>query len=164
MQSLTCGRVHVCATVRTLDPRPTNLAAFRMFIGVPLFAECELAIHCVTVPLLADSELAIHCVTLTTPVNRENYKANDATDDKQQNRPTGVDVHAAAKQDEGQSDGEEGQQTAAATFDERRAFAVTHGSPKGCCSLLRQLATTFYSEKRERRSVRPSCFGPHDAM
>jgi hypothetical protein len=100
-----------------------------MLIGVPLFAECELAIHCVTVPLFADSELAIHCVTLTTPVHRENNKANDTTDDKQQNGATGVDVHAATKQDEDQADGQESQQAPKATLDERRAFIITHGSP-----------------------------------
>src|SRR5262249_30652181 len=113
----------------SLDPRPTNLATFRMLIGVPLFAECELAIHCVTVPLFAECELAIHCVTLTTPVNGENNKANDTTDDKQHNCSTGIDVHAATKQDEDQADGQESQQAPKATLEERRAFIIAHGSP-----------------------------------
>jgi hypothetical protein len=158
MQTLTRGWVHVRATVRTLDPRPTNLAAFRMLIGVPLFAECELAIDCVTVPLFADSELAIHCVALTTPVNGENNEANDTTDYKQQNRPSCVDVHAATKQDEDQANGEESQQAPKATLDERRAFAVTHRSRgpflacpitnldrEGCHLLDRLRSTTFQS-------------------
>jgi hypothetical protein len=79
-------------------------------------------------PLLSRCKRAINSVAPAFAVHGENDKANETTDDEQQNRAAGIDVHAAAKQDKDQSDGEECQQTTAATLDERRAFAITHGS------------------------------------
>jgi hypothetical protein len=82
-------------------------------------------------PPFPEHNRAITCVALAFAVDGENDKADDTTNDKQKNGPTEIDMHAAANQDEDQSDGEKSQQAPEPTFDERWAF-ITHGSPTGC--------------------------------
>ena len=151
MQTLTRGRIHLRTTVRTLHfSEFADLVVLRTMIGASLFS---------------DRDIAIEGVALTTPVNGENNEANDTTDDKQQNRPTGIDVHAAAKQDEDQADGEESQQAPTATFDEGGAFIIAHESPmKGhhpCggglmirlfAARTRSVMTLFFTRDRTRSS------------